>query len=95
MRLPIKEFTDSYAHSGIIRAHMPGHKGRGELYYPHDITEIKGADSLFEANGIIAESEKKTAELFGSYKTLYSAGGSTLCIYRKMCRPLPRKWSGG
>jgi len=78
---PICEFTEKYAESGIIRAHMPGHKGKGDPEYAFDITEIKGADSLFEADGIIAESEKRAAEIFGSYKTLFSAGGSTLCIY--------------
>lgn len=81
MRLPIRDFTENYAESGMIRAHMPAHKGKGDLLNAFDITEIKGADSLFEAKGIIAESERKTSEIFGSYKTLYSAGGSTLCIY--------------
>lgn len=81
MHLPIRDFIDSYSESQVIRAHMPGHKGRGDIFNALDITEIKGADSLFEARGIIAESEKKTSEIFGSYKTLYSAGGSTLCIY--------------
>lgn len=57
MNTPIKDFTDNYAKSGIIRAHMPGHKGKFPLT-EFDITEIKGADSLFEADGIIAESEK-------------------------------------
>ena len=71
MSLPIKEFTDGYAEKETIRAHMPGHKGKGESYNALDITEIKGADSLFEAGGIIAESEKKASEIFGSYKTLY------------------------
>lgn len=73
----IEHFSDNYADSGFIRAHMPGHKGRE---YPHDITEITGADSLYEASGIISESERVTSEIFGSYKTVYSAGGSTLCI---------------
>lgn len=81
MSLPIKEFTDGYAEKETIRAHMPGHKGKGEPFNSLDITEIKGADSLFEAEGIIYQSEKKASEIFGSYKTLYSAGGSTLCIY--------------
>ena len=80
MNTPIKDFTDNYAKSGMIRAHMPGHKGKFPLT-EFDITEIKGADSLFEADGIIAESEKNTSEIFHSYKTLYSAGGSTLCIF--------------
>lgn len=78
MTTPIKDFTDAYSRSGIIRAHMPGHKGHGEN--APDITEIKGADSLFEADGIIAESEKNASDIFGSCKTIYSAGGSTLCI---------------
>ena len=73
----LNEFLNRYAQSGTIRAHMPGHKGKVS---PFDITEIKGADSLYDADGIIAESEKRTSELFGSYKTLYSCGGSTLCI---------------
>ena len=60
---------------------MPGHKGK----FLHglenrDITEIKGADYLYEAEGIIAESERLTAELFGSGKTLYSTEGSSLSI---------------
>ena len=35
---------------------------------------------LYGADGIIAESEKNAAELFGSGKTLYSTEGSSLCI---------------
>ena len=45
-----------------------------------DITEISGADSLFEADGIIAQSEKNMSRLYGTAETVYSAGGSTLCI---------------
>jgi arginine/lysine/ornithine decarboxylase len=64
---------------------MPGHKGRAvvpelEELFKLDITEIKGADSLFEADGIIAQSEKNASELYGSEGTVFSAGGSTLCI---------------
>lgn len=77
---PIAEFVENYKNSDIIRAHMPGHKGKGDVMNSLDITEITGADSLFEADGIIAESEKTASEIFGSYKTVFSAGGSTLCI---------------
>ena len=84
METPIYDFLRSYAASGTLRAHMPGHKGSteaelGELF-SLDITEIKGADSLFEADGIIAQSEHNTAELYGSRASVFSAGGSTLCI---------------
>ena len=58
---------------------MPGHKGIGSICESLDITEITGADSLFEANGIIRESEKNASALFGS-ETFYSTEGSSLCI---------------
>lgn len=44
-----------------------------------DITEIPGADSLYEAQGIIAKSEANASELFGC-RTLYSTEGSSQCI---------------
>ena len=60
---------------------MPGHKGKGALGFEElDITEISGADVLYSANGIIAESERNATELFGSAHTFYSAEGSTLAI---------------
>lgn len=83
---PVWDFVHRYADQQVLRLHMPGHKGRGwrghpfSQVFPWDITEIKGADSLFEANGIIEESEKNASRLFGTGRTLYSAGGSTLCI---------------
>ncbi len=80
MNTPIYDFVNKYSNSGTVRLHMPGHKGKGILNEELDITEIKGADSLFEADGIIAESEKNASLLFGSAKTLYSTQGSTLCI---------------
>ena len=57
---------------------MPGHKGIGEVER-FDLTEIDGADSLYEASGIIKESEEIASGLFGSY-TLYSTEGSSLAI---------------
>ena len=58
---------------------MPGHKGIGGECERHDLTEISGADSLYEASGIIKESEDNASRLFGSY-TLYSTEGSSLAI---------------
>lgn len=77
MNTPIHDFLINYAEKNAIRCHMPGGKG---LNNPFDITEIDGADSLFEADGIIWESEKIAASLFGAGATLYSCGGSTLSI---------------
>ena len=67
MNTPICDFVRGYAASGISRLHMPGHKGADVLGMEHlDITEIAGADSLYEADGIIAESERNAGELFGA-----------------------------
>lgn len=85
MTTPIFDFINNYIDSNPVRAHMPGHKGLSgddiiSKLNPYDITEIKGADSLFDAEGIILESEKNTASLYGSAKTVFSTSGSTLCV---------------
>lgn len=83
---PICDFVKSCSESEMIRGHMPGHKGISPLpcgfenAYPYDITEIKNADALFEAEGIIARSEKNASLLFGTAETVYSCGGSTASI---------------
>jgi len=81
MKTPIYDFLLEYQRSDAVRLHMPGHKGKGPLpeISSLDITEITGADSLFEANGIIAESEECASAIFGC-KTLYSTEGSSLAI---------------
>lgn len=75
MNTPIHDFLSSYAAKNPVRCHMPGGKST-----PFDITEIEGADSLFESAGIIRESEENAARLFGAGKTLFSCGGSTLSV---------------
>ncbi|MCQ2505719.1 MAG: PLP-dependent transferase [Lachnospiraceae bacterium] len=78
MNTPIADFLKEYSKSGFARFHMPGHKGR--LGMSHDITEICGADDLYHASGIIAESEANATLLFGTRRTFYSTEGSSLCI---------------
>jgi len=79
MNTPICDFVQKYAESGNLRLHMPGHKGVGGQNELLDITEISGADSLYEADGIIFESERNAGALFGAH-TFYSTEGSSLCI---------------
>jgi len=80
MNTPICDFVNSYIKGDSLRLHMPGHKGAPLLgMEKYDITEIPGADSLYEAEGIIAESEKNAGSLFGC-TTLYSTEGSSQCI---------------
>lgn len=81
MTTPVVDFVRQYVEGHPIRFHMPGHKGRPFLgCETWDITEIPGADSLYEAEGILAESERNAAALFGSRRTCYSTEGSSHCI---------------
>lgn len=78
---PIYDFVKKYAKENNVRLHMPGHKG-GEVLgsEKYDITEIHGADSLFECDGIIAESEKNLSHIYNTRASFYSTEGSSLCI---------------
>lgn len=77
MNTPICDFVRQYDKH---RWHMPGHKGAGMLgCESFDITEVAGADSLYTADGIIAESEANASALFGC-PTFYSTEGSSHCI---------------
>ncbi len=103
MNTPICDFVRNYADGCALRMHMPGHKGEALLGIEHlDITEISGADSLYEASGIIAESERNASTLFGC-RTLYSTEGSSQCIramlylimlYAKRHGKKPTIWAG-
>ena len=54
MTTPVCDFVRSYAAKNPLRLHMPGHKGVSLLGFEDmDITEIDGADSLYEAEGAI------------------------------------------
>lgn len=80
MNTPICDFVERYATRCALRLHMPGHKGVSHLgCEARDITEIEGADSLYEANGIIRKSEENASRLFGA-NTFYSTEGSSQCI---------------
>jgi len=91
MRTPIYDFVTEYAASDKVRLHMPGHKGQPLLgCETADITEISGGDALYEASGIIAESEANATALFGTGRTFYSTEGSSQCV-RAMLE-LARRW---
>ena len=86
---PIVDFVRRYAQSGTSRLHMPGHKGQSLLgFEPWDITEIKGADELYGADGIIAQSEANATRLFDTVHTYFSTEGSSQCIRAMLCLAL-------
>ena len=87
-RAPLWEAVRGYALEGTARFHTPGHSGRAGAALPSafagilpcDQTEIPGLDSLYEADGPIADAEAAAAALYGASRTLFSAGGCTLAI---------------
>ena len=85
MTTPIVNFIQTYKARRPLRLHMPGHKGVLLTGCEHDdITEVAGADSLYEADGIIRESERNASLLFGC-PTYYSTEGSSQCIRAMLC----------
>lgn len=86
MDTPVADFVRRYAQSDSLRMHMPGHKGRVSTgAEPFDITEFTGADELYCPEGILLDSQRNAAELFGAARTVYSAEGSSLCIRAMLC----------
>ncbi len=80
MKTPICDFVREYAAKSTVRMHVPGHAGKGPLgFEAYDLTEVKGADDLFHASGIIRQSERNASRIFGC-PTYYSTEGSSLCI---------------
>lgn len=64
---------------------MPGHKGSTDTGFlgevlKYDVTETDGLDNLHDAQGVILESERYAAGLYGSGTTHFLVGGSTAGI---------------
>lgn len=79
MNTPIIDFLKKYNNDNPARFHMPAHKGK-ICGCEMDITEIVGADNLFDASGIIEESEKNLSSLYNTKFSVYSTEGSSLSI---------------
>ncbi len=92
---PLFEALCRYQDTNPARFHMPGHKGKGVLadsfgeMVSLDVTELPETDSLFEAEGVIWEAERLAAAFYGTRHTLFSAGGSTLCIQAMLQLAIP------
>ncbi len=95
MQTPVADFVRAYAASGVSRLHMPGHKGIGPLgCETFDITEVAGADELYQAAGIIGQSEANASSLFGSGRTVFSTEGSSQCIRAMLYLALTSRTAG-
>ena len=71
------------AHRKGLRFCMPGHKGLGRFRRvfgraaDYDVTELCYSDNLQDPRGVILDSERMTAGVYGANHCLYSVNGST------------------
>jgi arginine/lysine/ornithine decarboxylase len=77
------EGLSRYQKQGHCSFHTPGHKGRQEFFngfdFPgFDLTELPGIDMLHAPRGIIAEAQKRSAEIFGAEETFFLINGGTV-----------------
>lgn len=85
MRETLYEQLIKYRDSDYYGFHMPGHKRNENLTgavlpYGIDITEIEGFDDLHHAEGILKETQKRAAAVYGAEETHYLINGSTAGI---------------
>lgn len=88
MKSGVEKFLLEHAAGEPVSFHMPGHKG-SRIYRENgygefldavmdcDITEIPGADNLFQTEGIIAETMEKYRRLYGVQKSYLLVNGSS------------------
>lgn len=80
IRTPLGDRLREIAEKDRLRLHMPGHKGRGGVLMPYDITEIPGADNLHDPQDVIAESQQMIAACYGAKASRLLVGGTTAGI---------------
>lgn len=94
----------AYARADMYPFHMPGHKRRtgpedsfmnscvDSFTNPFavDITEIEGFDNLHHPEGILKDSMKWAADVYGADQTYYLINGSTGGILAAVCGSVPR-----
>lgn len=99
--MPIHDFLIGHSKLNPISFHMPGHKGSAiykRLGYGEflnnimdcDITEIVGADNLFQTEGIIRESMKAYENLYDSRKSYLLINGTSGGIIAAILATVPK-----
>ena len=97
----ITDFLMEHAGRDPVSFHMPGHKGAGifrrygfgdylDSIVECDITEIPGADNLFDADGIIKNVQDRYAALYGakaSYLLVNGTSGGIIASVLTAVRP--------
>lgn len=87
-RLPLYEALIKHSQKSIQSFHVPGHKNGTLLpetaknifqtLMKIDVTELSGLDDLHHPTGVIMKAEQLTSKLYGSIKSYFLVGGSTV-----------------
>lgn len=87
-RAPLFEALKRWFEQKPLSYHVPGHKNgavfseKGQPIFKDllsiDVTELPGLDDLHDADGVIFEAEKLTADLYGTERSYFLVNGSTV-----------------
>lgn len=100
-RAPLLEALAKYLEDGVVRFHMPGHKGGrrldpmvsrlvGEQAFTLDITGVEGMDDLHQPQGVLAQAQALLAGAFGadySYFLINGTSSGVQALLLTLCNP--------
>ncbi|MCL6522790.1 MAG: DegT/DnrJ/EryC1/StrS family aminotransferase [Firmicutes bacterium] len=86
--MPLVEAVEAYVREGVVRFHMPGHKGGrgaspairrllGERAFRADVTSVEGLDDLQEPTGVLAAAQALAAAAFGADRSYFLVNGTS------------------
>ena len=95
------DFLAEHARTGAVSFHMPGHKGAGfyekngfgtemKRLADWDITEIAGADNLFQPETVIRRTMQKYERLYQTRRSYLLINGSSAGIIASILAAVPR-----
>ena len=101
MKKGVTQFLMSHAEKKPVSFHMPGHKGSAiyrengygkflDNFVDCDITEIPGADNLYQAEDIIADTMAKYRALYGVRESYLLINGSSAGLVASILTCVPR-----
>ena len=98
---PILSFLLDHADKHAVSFHMPGHKGSAiykkygyssflEKIVDCDITEIIGADNLYQTEGILKQAQEEYAELYGVKRAYLLINGTSGGLIAAILAAVPK-----
>ncbi|HJJ47516.1 MAG TPA: aminotransferase class I/II-fold pyridoxal phosphate-dependent enzyme [Methanocorpusculum sp.] len=99
--LPVVNFVTAHADENPVSFHMPGHKGSAiykkygyfeflEKMMDCDITELPGADNLFQTEGILLAAQENYAELYGVKRSYLLINGTSGGVIASIMASVPK-----